>query len=95
MTHTFDPFTESWTQLEDMSVGRWYPTNVTLGDGRVLIFSGRNRHCQTTSVVEMYTPGVGIEIIPEAEKFLPLYPRMHVLSDGKVAYVGPGIGTET
>ncbi len=94
VTHTFDPFSEAWTQLEDMSVGRWYPSNVTLGDGRVLIFSGLNRQCQTTSVVEMYTPGVGIEIIPEAEKFLPLYPRMHVLSDGKVAYVGPGNGTE-
>ena len=95
VTHTFDPFSESWTQLEDMSVGRWYPTNVTLGDGRVLIFSGLNSHCQTTSVVEMYTPGVGIEIIPEAEKFLPLYPRMHVLSDGEIAYVGPGNGTES
>lgn len=94
-THVFDPFDETWTQLEDMSVGRWYPTNVTLGDGRVLIFSGLDRHCEVTPAVEMYTPGAGLESIPEAEKFLPLYPRMHLLSDGKVAYVGPGNGTET
>ena len=69
VTHTFDSFTETWTQLDDMSVGRWYPTNVTLGDGRVVIFSGRNRHCENTPVVEMYTPGVGVEVIPEADRW--------------------------
>ena len=89
-THVFDPFTETWMQLEDMSVARWYPTNLTLGDGRVLILSGLNSHCENTATVEMYTPGEGLDPIPEAEIFLPLFPRMHLLSNGNAAYVGPG-----
>lgn len=95
VTHIFDPFTESWTVLEEMSVGRWYPSNVTLGDGRVLIFSGLNQFCVTTPVVEIYTPGKGLEVIPEGERFLSLYPRMHVLTSGRVAHVGPEEITST
>ena len=33
-TSIFDPVTESFTQVQDMAHGRWYPTNVALGDGR-------------------------------------------------------------
>ena len=88
-THVFDPFTKTWTKLEDMSVGRWYPTNITLGDGRVIILSGNGRDCEPTPVMEMYVPGTGLEVIPEGTIELPLYPRMHLLTDGRVAYVGP------
>ena len=94
-THTFDPFTKTWTKLEDMSVGRWYPTNITLGDGRVMILSGRGRDCVTTPVMEMYTPGSGLAVVPEGALELPLYPRMHLLTDGRVAYVGPSPDTYT
>lgn len=38
--YLFDPFTESWEQLPDMSVGRWYPSLVRLADDRVLTLSG-------------------------------------------------------
>jgi galactose oxidase len=38
--HLFDPFTVTWTRLDDMARGRWYPTNVTLPDGRILMVSG-------------------------------------------------------
>ena len=94
-THIFDPFTETWTQLEDMTVGRWYPTNIALGDGRVIIVSGLGRNCQTTPVMEMYTPGIGLEVVPEGARELPLYPRMHLLTNGKIAYVGPGTDSRT
>jgi hypothetical protein len=40
--HVFDPATESWTRLPDMRLGRWYPTCVTLPDGRIFIASGTN-----------------------------------------------------
>ncbi len=88
-THTFDAFTSTWTKLADMTVGRWYPTNVTLGDGRVIVVSGLDRNCVGTPVMEMYTPGVGLEVIPEGANGLPLYPLMHLLTDGTVGYVGP------
>jgi len=87
-THIFHPSDGTWTQLEEMTVGRWYPTNVVLGDGRIMIFSGHGRDCKTTDVAEMYTPGAGLTVIPEAQRFMNLYPRMHLLSDGRIAHVG-------
>jgi hypothetical protein len=38
--YLFDPFTEAWEQVEDMQVGRWYPTLIRLTDDRVLTLSG-------------------------------------------------------
>jgi len=38
--YLFDPTRESWEFVSDMVEGRWYPTNTTLPDGRVLIISG-------------------------------------------------------
>jgi hypothetical protein len=33
--YVYDPGTDGWTRVADMAGGRWYPTLVTLGDGRV------------------------------------------------------------
>lgn len=39
--HIYDPQASRWTDLPHrMAAGRWYPTAVTLPDGRVAIFSG-------------------------------------------------------
>lgn len=37
---TFDPFTEAWVQQQSMSMGRWYPSQVLLPDGRTVITGG-------------------------------------------------------
>ena len=36
----FDPATNTFTDVQNMAHGRWYPTVTTLGDGRVMTFSG-------------------------------------------------------
>lgn len=36
----FNPFTEEWTKQPDMNDGRWYPTNVGLANGDVLVLAG-------------------------------------------------------
>ena len=38
--YLFDPFSETWEQLDDMQVGRWYPTLIRLADDRVLTLAG-------------------------------------------------------
>ena len=38
--YLFNPFTETWERLDDMQVGRWYPTLIRLADDRVFTFSG-------------------------------------------------------
>src|SRR5215472_10462298 len=36
----FDPVTSTLRNVQNMADGRWYPTVLTLGDGRVMTFSG-------------------------------------------------------
>ena len=38
--HTFDPNSETWSRYGDMTRARWYPTCLSLPDGRALIVSG-------------------------------------------------------
>ena len=38
--YLFDPFTETWERLDDMEIGRWYPTLIRLADDTVLAFAG-------------------------------------------------------
>lgn len=93
-THIFDPFDETWTRVEDMADGRWYPTNVTLADGRVLVLSGLNELTGAMNTdVEVYAPATGWRII--SQQHLPLYPETFVLSSGDVFYAGPSQWTGT
>ena len=48
-----------FTDLQNMAHGRWYPTVTTLGDGRVMTFSGLNETGGTNTAVEIYTAGSG------------------------------------
>ena len=76
-----------------MAHGRWYPTVTTLGDGRVMTFSGLTETGSTNATVEIYTPGVGWSPEYAAGWTPPLYPRLHLLPDGTVLYSGSGTGS--
>ncbi len=89
ITQSFDPVSREWTDLGQMVTGRWYPSSTQLGDGSVLTLSGLDNTCSLAPEMEIYTPGLGLEVIPEGELEGPLYPRLHLLTSGKVAHVGP------
>ncbi len=89
----FDPATGVFTDLQNMAHGRWYPTVTTLGDGRVMTFSGLDENGSTNATVEIYKPGTGWSPQYGAGWTPPLYPRMHLLPDGKVLYSGSGTGS--
>ena len=77
-----------------MAHGRWYPTVTLLGDGRVMTFSGDNDSSGATNqAVEIYTVGSGWSQEYQASWTPPLYPRMHLLPNGKVVSSGPQSGT--
>jgi hypothetical protein len=84
----FDPATNVFTNVQNMAHGRWYPTVTTLGDGRVMTFSGLTETGATSTTVEIYTPGTGWSQEFGAGWTPPLYPRMHLLPSGKVFYSG-------
>jgi len=89
-TAVYDPATNSFTNVQSMSVGRWYPTATVLGDGRVMAFSGLDVNGTTTSAVEFFTAGTGWTSPVNAPWTPPLYPRMSLLPNGTVFYSAPG-----
>jgi len=85
----FDPSTNTFSNAQDMAHGRWYPTVLTLGDGRVMTFSGDNdTNGGTNTAVEFYTIGSGWSTQYIASWTPDLYPRMHLLPSGEVFYSG-------
>jgi hypothetical protein len=76
-----------------MADGRWYATATTLGDGRVMTFSGLSLSGGTNKTVEIYdlrNAGAGWTT-PVTAPFSPsLYPHLFLLPNGKVFYTGQG-----
>ena len=94
--YTFDPFTEQWVQLDNMLEGRWYPTVIRLADNTVLSIAGlpkgeEGKNLGLKDIIqknqEIYRPGQGWVLMDEKRMF-PLYPRLHLLSNGDVFYSG-------
>src|SRR5467141_1220843 len=90
----YDPATGQFTtDLPNMAHGRWYPTVTTLGDGTVMTFSGLTETGGTNTAVEIYTVGSGWSVEYPAGWTPPFYPRMHLMTDGRVFYSGSGTGS--
>jgi len=87
-TTAFDPATGNFVDLQSMAHGRWYPTSTVLPDGRVMVFSGLTEAGGTNVAVEIYKVGGGWSQQYMAPFTPPLYPRMHVLPNGKVFFSG-------
>jgi hypothetical protein len=84
---TFDPVTLEWTHWPDMRGGRWYPTVTTLADGRAIITSGMLEDGRTINgAVDLYDGGTVTRVLSKA---FELYPKQHVLPDGRVVVTGP------
>ena len=84
----YDPTTGIFSNVQNMARGRWYPTVTTLGDGRVMTFSGLLDTGGTNTSVEIYSVGSGWSQQYTAGWTPPLYPRMHLSTDGRVFYAG-------
>lgn len=96
---TFDPWTERWTQQPSMRDGRWYPSQVELGDGTTLIAGGYSDDAPggiDNPDVEVFIPspvrgGVGtIGAYGSASRATELYPHLFTLPNGNALLAGPG-----
>ncbi len=92
----FDPLTLEFVQSPSMASGRWYGTATTLGDGRIMAFSGLDSSGATSTNVQIFdlaNAGAGWGS-PISEPFTPpLYPRAFLLPSGKVFFTSHGSGT--
>lgn len=89
-THIFDPVAETWTKVKDMNHARWYPTTLTLPDGRAITFSGRDENAAVVPQVEVYDPAADTwtDLPATANKLLDIYPSLHLMPDGTIFYTG-------
>jgi Domain of unknown function (DUF1929) len=115
--YLFDPADEKWhatgplvTQRAsdvdsskdiEKTGGKWYPTLITLPDGRVLAMSGHpeiddSRH--NNNSLELYDPATGVWTIVGSVDYSNIdtvdarryeYPRLHVLPEGAVISMSP------
>lgn len=88
--YAFNFETESYDKLPDMAVGRWYPSVVTMSDGRQLISSGLNELGKMTTVVEVFDPKTNVTSKLAAPRSTPYYPRTFQTSKPQeIFYAGP------
>ena len=88
--YAFNFVTETYQKLPDMAVGRWYPSVVTMSDGRQLITSGYDESGAKTSIVEIFDPKTNITSRLTPTRTLPLYPRTFQTSKpGEIFHTGP------
>lgn len=89
----FDPVSEQWAKRADMAHGRWYPTLVALGDGRVLAATGLLETPGVNHQLEVYEPVTdewqALDVAPNgALDVLPLYAHLFLLEDGTLFFSG-------
>src|ERR1700736_1174273 len=90
-TVVFDPATEQWAGRRPMQHGRWYPSLINLGDGRVLVTAGLSETGQRNTSIETFFPGSDawqVSRTPRQFGGLPLYAHLYLLADGSVCYAG-------
>jgi hypothetical protein len=93
----FDPATSAWSHIGDMHEARWYPTLVTLPDGRLVAFSGRRAAGESTFIaetVEVFSPpfrgpGYTTATVTGGTKVFPTYPGLHLVRGGRIVHTGP------
>ena len=95
----FDPKTDQHHAVAPMKYGRWYPSLVTMPDGKMTAFSGVTKLVKSTQLgqvrrTETFDPDTGSWTEnyagPESETGLPLFSRLTLLPNGKVLFNGVG-----
>jgi len=91
-TLSFNPTTEEWKKVGSMHSGRWYPTLITLGNGRVLALSGLDENGMITNYPEIYSGSTGWSAFSYPTSPFQLYSHLFLLSSGQLFYSGAYFG---
>ncbi|MDD7920664.1 galactose oxidase-like domain-containing protein [Actinomycetospora callitridis] len=85
----YDATGDSWTALPPLRSGRWYPSAITLADGRALVISGSHQDGPNQPVEPVPEIWDGTSWQPTRDFIgLPLYPRIHLTPDNRIAMSG-------
>ncbi len=93
-TFFFDPILQQLTQQASMNSGRWYPTLLTLGGGRIFAISGIDQNQALNIQPEIFSLsfGPGWRAFPATKNSYPQYAHIYLMSTGQIFYAGCGMG---
>jgi hypothetical protein len=98
-TRLYDPSTGTWSFGKDMNHARWYPSLISLPDGKMLVSGGVERvifndkvsYVRETETFDPERPEDGwVDNGESGATELPFYARLHLLPNGKVFYDASG-----
>ena len=91
-SHIFDPATDSFTRIGDMTDAHWYPTLTKIENGDVWAAGGIDANANGTVITEMYSGSqqrwLGAGEVPQTYTYWGGYPHMYLLGDGRLFYAG-------
>ncbi|MCM2578231.1 galactose oxidase early set domain-containing protein [Streptomyces meridianus] len=92
VAYEFDPTAERYVAVDPMAKGRWYPTLVTLADGRVMAVSGLDDMGQIINGVnEIFDPRTR-KWSKAPKRYFPTYPALFLTKGGKLFFSGSNAG---
>lgn len=90
----YNPWNDTWTAQLPMIGGRWYPSCITLPDGRVFVISGASEtQWQVENRSQIWHKDHWVSVAPKGGP-LSLYPRLHLSPNGRIFTDGPQIQSQ-
>jgi hypothetical protein len=91
-SYIFDPATNTYTKINDMLAGHWYPSATILGNGDVISLGGLGEDSKGATVTEYYRSSeqrwLKQDEIKQTWEWWGLYPSMVLMQDGRLFYTG-------
>ena len=98
-SYLFNPATEAYERVSNLTLARWYPSLIGLTDGRVLAVSGLNQFGNIINGEnEIYTPATRTWTEePGLRRTFPTYPALFLMPSGNLFYTSgdAGFGSST
>ena len=88
--YVFHPETLKWERLSNMKYSRWYPTCIMTSDKTVVVMAGLTKDFPWVFLnkIETFKNGEDWKDDSDLDRWLPLYPRLHLLPNGEIFYAG-------
>ncbi len=79
-----------WERLPNMKNSRWYPTCIMTADTTVVVMAGLTKDFPWVFLnkIEVLDNNKNWQHYPSLDRWLPLYPRLHLLPNGEIFYAG-------
>ncbi|BCJ41263.1 hypothetical protein GCM10010168_44390 [Actinoplanes ianthinogenes] len=91
-SYVFDPATNAYTRVNDMTAGSWYPSATVMGNGDVISLGGLGEDSSGTVATQYFSNAeqrwLGLDEAHQTWNFWGLYPSMILMQDGRLFYSG-------